>query len=364
MSAVAETMTETGTDIVATVERDPSLVLVDETKLDAFYEAMAEKVRAHKPDLSTDKGRKAIASLAHEVSKRKVEVDKAGLRLTEDWRKQIGKVNEARRSMSARFDALRDEARQPLTDWETAEEVRKNARERDMAELADLAAITPSTTADEIRERIAQLEAMEITKETHQEYAEPAGARRDNALHTLRSELVRAEQAEADRRELEALREQRRLQEEKEAAEAEERQREAERIERERQEAEAAEAERQRQARAAEAERMRQEEAAERAREEERRRLQLEHEAELQRIQDEHDAEARRREDEENARIENERKEREAAEARAADIAHRSEVMKAAKVAIMDAGEIDEAKAKAVVQAIVAGLVPNVAIRF
>lgn len=49
---------------------------------------------------------------------------------------------------------------------------------------------------------------------------------------------------------------------------------------------------------------------------------------------------------------------------READIAHKSEILRAAKEAVMEATGLPEPKAKAVIQAIASGLVPNVAVSF
>lgn len=375
MSAVAKLHPEPGTDIVAAVTENPSLVLTDQPAFDAFYSAIEQKVRDHKPDLTTDKGRKAIASLAREVSSRKVEIDKAGLKLTEDMRKQIGTVNEARKAISSKFDALRDEARKPLTDWENAEEVRKTARDRDMQELADLATISVTTTAAQIEARIATLDAWEISAETFQEYAEAAQARRENALHTLRIDLERVRQAEKDRAELEELRQLKAQREEEEAArvaavekaaadKAEAERLERVRIEREELEAEAAREEEARRAAAAEAARVEAEEAAAQALKDqqeaaaaEQRRRDEAHAAELRRIQEEHEAAERKRQQDEADRLAAEEK-------RAKNVAHRSKVMREAKEAIMAAAGVEEAQAKAIVKAIADGTVPSVTLTF
>ncbi len=71
-------MTDTKTDIVALVEANPVMVLTDKEKFSQFYEEMKRETDAHVPDLTTDKGRKAIASLARRVATTKVLIDDAG----------------------------------------------------------------------------------------------------------------------------------------------------------------------------------------------------------------------------------------------------------------------------------------------
>lgn len=88
-------------------------------------DAYLEKIRAavnEVPDLTTDKGRKRIASLAASVSRSKTAIEKPG-------REYLKRLKEAVRPAEAeikRFvdacDVLRDETRRPLTEWEAEQE--------------------------------------------------------------------------------------------------------------------------------------------------------------------------------------------------------------------------------------------------
>lgn len=243
----------------ATTENLPALALPEGTALVALFktedgldpliERIAAEVRAHKPDLTTAKGRDAIKSLAYKVSRSKTMLDEAGKQLTDEQRKEIATVDAARRKMRERLDALRDEARKPLDDWEAAEQTRiQNLKNR----LERLTNAAPAEETDEaFAELIARVEAVNPEDGTWGEFLMDATRARDATLKRLRdaAELAKlrreaAARAEADRIAAEA------------AAAAE-----AERLERE------AEAERHRQAEAAEAERQREQaEAAERNR--------------------------------------------------------------------------------------------------
>jgi hypothetical protein len=66
----------------------------------------------------------------------------------------------------------------------------------------------------------------------------------------------------------------------------------------------------------------------------------------------------------ERERLAEEKRVADAAAARARDIEHRSAVMGAAKVALMERAFLSEDDARAVVRAVVAGLIPNMTMEF
>lgn len=196
-----------------------------ENGIDPIIAAIAAEVRAHVPDISTKKGRDAIASLAYRVSRSKTVLDDAGKSLNEAARAEISIVDAARRKVREQLDALRDEARKPLDDWEAAEEQRLNLLKSRLRALdAGRADVTQS--ADHIAAVLAEVEATEIG-EDWQEYQGQAAIAKDQAVTILRRNLEVARKREADAAELERLRA-----EDAKRAEAERGQREAEEAER------------------------------------------------------------------------------------------------------------------------------------
>jgi colicin import membrane protein len=360
----AATLEKPQTSIVALVEANPVMVLTDREKFSRFYEEIKRETDALDADVTTERGRKAIASMAYKVARTKTAIDEAGKKLNEEARARINAVDESRREIRAQLDTLKDEVRRPLTEWEAAEEVRVEACTKTLQLLRDSANVGFDETAAQVRGRLGAVEAMPIDPVTFDGYLPQAMALKEQAVIALTSAAERMEREEAERAELEKLRAEAAEREAREAAEREAKERaERERIaaeEAERQRAAAAEAEAQRirdaEERAAQAAR---EEAARQAREAEEAR-QREHEAALA---------AERQQREEAERRERERKqeeERAAAEKarREADQQHRSTIMRAAKEAIMESGEVDEPAAKRIVLAIAAGNVPAVAITF
>lgn len=117
-------------------------LITPQTALEIFQCDKAEEIirrieseaRSIVPDLSSDKGRKAIASTARKVSTSKVALDNLGKDLVADWKTKAKGVDAERKLIRDRLDALRDEVRQPLTEWENVEKEREQA-ERDAAEF-------------------------------------------------------------------------------------------------------------------------------------------------------------------------------------------------------------------------------------
>lgn len=375
MNAVTE-IARPKSEIVALVEANPVMVLLtDAKKFSEFYEAMRRETDALDADVSTEKGRKAIASMAYKVARTKTAIDDAGKKLNEEARSRINAVDESRREIRQQLDALKDEVRKPLTAWETAEETRVDDCKNLLTLLKDSAVVGYDENADDVRKRIAMVQGLGLDAEVLQGYFPQAEALRGSTIATLNTVVERMHQEEAQRVELERLR-----------AEAAERERvDADRVaaaEAEHRAAEAAKVEAEAKARA-EAEQKAREEtvtkaAEDRARIESERKAIEEREAAERAHAEALAAERRRAEEAVRAaqaerdaatRAETERvaavnREAAAQAARDADRANRSKVMGAAKTAIMEAGPVNEAVARAIVLAIAAGSVPAISIRF
>lgn len=341
--------------------------------LNQFLEAVKAKVTSEVPDLTTRKGRERIASLAATVSKSKAAVEKPGRDYLKRL-KEMPKVVEAElREFVNSMDALRDATRQPLTDWEKAEDARIDAHNDGIRRIQVLGEDLHDITAEDLAARIQQVEAIAIG-EQWQEFEAEAARAKDVTLATLRSALVKREALEAAQAELARLRAEAeaRAKADHEAAiarEAAERtQREAEQkaqaereaaAQREQALIEAAEREK----RDAENQRLQLQLQAEQA---ERSRVEAEQRAEQQRI----DAERRQAEAVERARLDEiVRQEAAAAEivrqqdARAADTAHKAKINRAALEAFI-AGGMPESCAKQAVTLIAQRKIPSVSISY
>lgn len=233
------------TDLVVIEKQNAMAVFTTKEQLDPIIEAIEKEARSLVPDVSTRKGRDAIASMAHKVARSKTYIDNAGKDLVAELKALPKQIDESRRIVRERLEALKDEVRRPLTEWE-AEQERIKAEEAMNALHAE--ALEMNIKFDQ--ELAAKFEAdhemallmnekFDRDREELRRQAEQAQRERDERLKQEAAEQARRDAEAKHKAEIEAAA--RREADEKARAEAAERQRvEAEhRAEREKQEAEA-----------------------------------------------------------------------------------------------------------------------------
>ena len=270
-------------DLVVIEKKNAMAVFTNNDQLDPLIELIEKEARSLVPDVTTKKGRDAIASMAHKVARSKTYIDNAGKDLVAELKALPKQIDESRRVVRERLDALKDEVRRPLTEWE-AEQARIAAEkaaeeERQRIEAEQKAAL-------EVDHEMALLMNDAFDREQAEKKAEAERQRiaREEEIARQAEEKAKREAAEKAQREIDAA-----AAREREAILAKERA-ERERIEAqqraEREQREAAErAEREKQA-AVEAERRKAQEEADRIRREAEQREQA-HLAEEKRIADE-----------------------------------------------------------------------------
>ena len=359
--------------------------------LDKFFTAVEKEVTGEVPDLSTAKGRARIASLAAKVSSSKVAVEKPGRDYLKKL-KEMPKVIEVElAAWVKKMDTLRDTTRKPLTDWEKAEQARKDKHVDGIQSIKDLAIFEAAPTAPHVADIIAQLELVAIS-DTWEEFLAEAAQVKDQTLTKLRGILAERTQYEAEQAELIRLRA------EAEAQAQRDRDAEIARVAAEqarRQAEERAQAERDAAARR-EQELLDQAAAAQRATEQaardaeataERQRLQLQIQAEQaerhaakakadqlaaeQRAEQDRLTAIRRQEEAvERARLDEVARANAAADeilrqqqAREADKAHKGAIYKAAKEAFIQHGMTEEC-ARLAVKLVASGLIPSMSIQY
>ncbi|MCY0808332.1 hypothetical protein [Enterobacter cloacae complex sp. 2022EL-00747] len=255
------------TDLVVIEKQNAMAVFTTKEQLDPIIEAIEKEARSLVPDVSTRKGRDAIASMAHKVARSKTYIDNAGKDLVAELKALPKQIDESRRIVRERLEALKDEVRRPLTEWE-AEQERIKAEQAMNAMHAEALVMNENIDLQraiqfEADHEMALLMNKDFDREREEQRRQAEQAQRE---HEERIKREAAEQARRDaearhKAEIEAAA--RREAEEKARAEAAERQRiEAEqRAAREKQEAEAR-AEREKAA-AVEAERLKAKQAEE-----------------------------------------------------------------------------------------------------
>ncbi|QLT10906.1 hypothetical protein HV299_22180 [Klebsiella grimontii] len=329
-------------DLVVIEKNNAMAVFTNNDQLDPLIEAIEKEARSLVPDVTTKKGRDAIASMAHKVARSKTYIDNAGKDLVAELKALPKQIDESRRVVRERLDALKDEVRRPLTEWE-AEQERIKAEEAMNAMHAEALEMNIKFDQElaakfEADHEMALLMDKDIDRERADKAAEAERQRiaREEEIARQAEEKAKREAAEKAQREIDAA-----AAREREAILAKER------AERERIEAQQR-AERE------------QREAAERA----EREKQAAVEAERRKAQEEADRIRREAEQREQARLAEEKRKADEQARREADVKHRKAVGTEIVKALLANTSLTRDQAIEVLTAIKDGNIPHTGISY
>ncbi|MBC4133554.1 hypothetical protein H8M78_21180 [Klebsiella pneumoniae] len=318
-------------DLVVIEKKNAMAVFTNNDQLDPLIEAIEKEARSLVPDVTTKKGRDAIASMAHKVARSKTYIDNAGKDLVAELKALPKQIDESRRVVRERLDTLKDEVRRPLTEWE-AEQERIKAEEAMNA---------------------LHVEALAMNEDFDRQLAARIGS--DHEMALLMNDAFDREQAEkkaeAERQRIAREEEIKRLAEEKAKREA------AEQAQRE---IDAAAAREREAILAKERAEREQKEAAERA----EREKQAAVEAERRKAQEEADRIRREAEQREQARLAEEKRKADEQARREADVKHRKAVGVEVVKALMANTSLTRDQAIEVLTAVKDGRIPHAGISY
>lgn len=329
-------------DLVVIEKNNAMAVFTNNDQLDPLIEAIEKEARSLVPDVTTKKGRDAIASMAYKVARSKTYIDNAGKDLVAELKALPKQIDESRRVARERLDALKDEVRRPLTEWEeeqariAAEKAAEEERQR--IEVEQKSALEALRKQVEVHHEMALLMNDAFDREQAEKKAEAERQRiaREEEIKRQAEEKAKREAAEKARREIDAA-----AAREREAILAKER------AERERIEAQQR-AERE------------QREAAERA----EREKQAAVEAERRKAQEEADRIRREAEQREQARLAEEKRKADEQARREADVKHRKAVGTEIVKALLANTSLTRDQAIEVLTAIKDGNIPHTGISY
>ncbi|HIB5605060.1 TPA: hypothetical protein ACWXAL_004603 [Klebsiella pneumoniae] len=329
-------------DLVVIEKKNAMAVFTNNDQLDPLIEAIEKEARSLVPDVTTKKGRDAIASMAHKVARSKTYIDNAGKDLVAELKALPKQIDESRRVVRERLDALKDEVRRPLTEWEAEQariaEEKAAEEERLRIEAEQKAALEALRKQVEVDHEMALLMNDAFDREQAEKKAEAERLRiaREEEIKRLAEEKAKREAAEQAQREIDAA-----AAREREAILAKER------AERERIEAQQR-AERE------------QREAAERA----EREKQAAVEAERRKAQEEADRIRREAEQREQARLAEEKRKADEQARREADVKHRKAVGTEIVKALLANTSLTRDQAIEVLTAVKDGRIPHTGISY
>lgn len=207
------------TDIALIEIKNPLQVFSTVNGLDSVIDKIEAEVKAIDRDISTEKGRDNIRSLAFKIAKSKTALDKIGKELTEEQRAVVNAVNAERKRAWERMEALQEEIRQPLTEWENIEKDRVAVHESALADLElfdawDGVVVTAALVQERLNALMPKFESRDW-----QEFRARALLIQETMAKSLNERLSAVTKQEQEAAELARLRaeEQARLQAEREA---------------------------------------------------------------------------------------------------------------------------------------------------
>jgi hypothetical protein len=115
---------------------------------DVIIAEIRKEALSFAPDLTTDASRKQIASVAAKVAKAKVAIDKIGKQLVDPIKAQAKVIDAERKHYKDELDALKEEVRSPLTEWEHEQNRIEEGRKQTCFELEQCCTTTNATTGD------------------------------------------------------------------------------------------------------------------------------------------------------------------------------------------------------------------------
>lgn len=357
-------------ELIPVKDKTPAELFTD-GGLDGLLHLVEQEATAIVADISTAKGRKAVASAAMKVAKTKTYLDGIGKDYVGEIKAKTKVIDAERKKARDFLDDLKARVRAPLTEWEQAEKDRIAALEE---RLSVFEVVLPEVcTSAEVRRVMDTIEAVAID-ETWEDLKEKADILKGAALYKLGklcADLVSKEKAAAKVAAEKAAAE-RKAREEREARIAAEAAAEATRAAEVEAARVAAESQRKEQEARAQAERERVEREEAKAREEQRQREEIA--AREQQIKDAQEAtrqaEARAKQQAEDAarqerdRIAAEQKaEQDAIAKRESNRAHRAKIHNDALASLVFAG-LTEDQGKIVVRAIATGNIQHCSIQY
>lgn len=124
-----------------------------EKGLDPVIEKIKKEVNAFVPDMTTEKGRKDIASFAYRIAKMKTQMDDLGKDLVSGIKQQAKIIDAERGRAWDIIEQLQKDVRKPLTEWEEKDALRVAEHKKHLEELQALIVLPLQPSLEELQRR-------------------------------------------------------------------------------------------------------------------------------------------------------------------------------------------------------------------
>jgi hypothetical protein len=180
-------------------------VFTTKNGLDPLLNQIRTTLDNFKPDLSTAKGRKEIASMARKVSSSKTHIDSIGKDLAAALKEKPKLIDAERSRVKKMLDDWRDEIRKPLTDWEIKEKERLEKHHFNMQKIKEIKETAMIVDSSSIKTFISQLKEM-VVDESWEEFEKDAFILKTKAIEEMSEQYNKKLEEEEKEKELERLR--------------------------------------------------------------------------------------------------------------------------------------------------------------
>lgn len=188
---VVEEVIDTGKEIANILQPDTVTDIIDKVREKYLTNFVA--------DVSTKEGRDEIRSRAQKPVRVKTIIEKAGAQYAKELKALPNIIDAERKRLKDGCDAIRDEIRAPLTEWEN---LRKEVDRKimDLASKLNLSCDTSECVAEEL-ESLLIIDVQEIVEDKREEFSKALAA----AILAQKGFLAQKIQEENDKEELERL---------------------------------------------------------------------------------------------------------------------------------------------------------------
>lgn len=185
--------------------------------IDMVLEKIHAECEQTPTDATTEKGRKEIASLAYKVARSKTFIDDAGKRVGEEYKLKLDQINDERKKARDYLDKLKDSIRKPVDEWEQKEQHRVQKHQQRIQKMVEnlrfVQANAQAISVESIEEYLEELSIYQTMDwEEFKDLAEKTLEFNKAEITRIRDQAIIRDQ---ERAELEALRAQKALQEQK-----------------------------------------------------------------------------------------------------------------------------------------------------
>lgn len=203
---MSEVLEQESTELVTLPPQETALAVYSVVGgLDPLIEQIRAKVAGTVYDMATAKGRDECRSDAAKVAKSKTAIERMGKALSAEYKEIPKKIDAERKRAFDALEALQKQVRQPLTEWEEAEEARIALLKADIQGIADQVDGIAEMDAAAIQARWELVDSLKIDG-AWEEFEAEAHRVRAGTLDILVKAHITRKKHEAEQAELARLR--------------------------------------------------------------------------------------------------------------------------------------------------------------